>query len=307
MQVGIVRELSVFSFGRLMAAWNCTPTVYSQSMPQVVVEPVIRWAGSKRKLLPQLARYWRPEFKRYVEPFAGSACLFFRLHPECAVLGDINQELMLTYRQMKANVGAVITELAGLRKGKRIYLRLRRTDPNSLPPAARAARFLYLNRFCFNGLYRTNEAGQFNVPYSGRRCGNLPEPVELRAVARRLRRVTLVASDFEDVLRRVGPGDFVYMDPPFRVNGRRMFTQYDSTAFKHTDLFRLRRWMEALAKQRIPFLVSYAGSEEAQFLSDGFNTENLKVRRNIAGFTERRVLFDEVLISNITPGEDVSC
>jgi DNA adenine methylase len=130
--------------------------------------PFLRWAGSKRLLLPVLQNFWTARHKRYVEPFAGSACLFFAIKPAKAILGDLNPELIATYIEVKYRIGAVLDELKKLKpKSKREYKRLRSIDIAALTPPARAARFIYLNRYCFNGIYRTNLLGQFNVPYSG--------------------------------------------------------------------------------------------------------------------------------------------
>src|SRR6266516_1532880 len=118
-------------------------------------QPFLRWAGSKRKLIARLSKYWSHEHSRYVEPFAGSACLFFHLAPGRAILGDINRELIETYEQVRDATSAVVSALSPLRKGKARYLDVRALEASTLAPAERAARFIYLNRCCFNGLYRT--------------------------------------------------------------------------------------------------------------------------------------------------------
>ena len=122
----------------------------------------IRWAGSKRQLIPILSEFWKPNYKRYVEPFAGSAALFFYLAPNNALLGDINKELIDTYRQVRTNLKQVLNRLSLLNNNKTVYLRLRSQNPTLLSAPDRAARFIYLNRYCFNGLYRTNRSGAFN-------------------------------------------------------------------------------------------------------------------------------------------------
>ncbi|MGA8580185.1 MAG: Dam family site-specific DNA-(adenine-N6)-methyltransferase [Bryobacteraceae bacterium] len=262
--------------------------------------PFLRWAGSKRRMLPVLRSYWNSSsHKRYLEPFAGSACLFFSLHPPRAVLGDLNPELIGTYLEIKYRVAGVIAQLAGLRQSKKQYLALRSVSPCLLDASARAARFIYLNRFCFNGLYRTNLLGKFNVPYSGDRCGALPSAGLLQKCSRSIRNARLINADFECVLELARKGDFVYMDPPFAVRARRVFREYDPSAFTHEDTARLRSWMEKLAAERISFVVSYAESEEADILRKGFDYQTVSLRRNIAGFAAHRTLHNEVLISNI--------
>jgi len=261
--------------------------------------PFLRWAGSKRRLLPKLKTFWTGRHERYVEPFAGSACLFFALNPKKAILGDLNRELISTYVEVKYRLGAVLKELATLPPwNKAEYLRLRSLDTSGLQPSARAARFIYLNRFCFNGIYRTNQAGQFNVPYGGDRCGAPLGDEVFQRCSRNLRRARFVLGDFEKVLKHAERGDLVYMDPPYAVEARRVFRQYDPSTFTLVDIARLRFWMERLDKAGIDFVVSYAESEEADILRKGFSCETVAVRRNVAGFAAHRVMTNELLISN---------
>jgi DNA adenine methylase len=259
----------------------------------------LRWAGSKRRLLPILQTYWTARHQRYVEPFAGSGCLFFALRPPRAILGDLNAELISTYIELKYRVGGVLSELGRLRPASREeYGRLRGADIETLTPAARAARFIYLNRFCFNGIYRTNMMGRFNVPYSGNRCGSLPAEATFRRCSRRLRRARFVRADFETVLNQARRGDLVYMDPPFAVRARRIFREYDPRTFTYKDIARLRSQMERLDAARVDFVVSYAESDEADRLRKGFSCRTVSVRRHIAGFAAHRAETNELLISN---------
>lgn len=262
--------------------------------------PFLRWAGSKRKLLPKLKTFWSRDHKRYVEPFAGSACLFFALKPPKAILGDLNPELISTYIEVKYRISAVLKELAKLPPwNKEEYLRLRSLNTSNLEPHVRAARFIYLNRFCFNGIYRTNLKGQFNVPYSGDGCGDLPQDEVFQLCSRRLRGVRFINSDFEKVLNKAEKGDLVYMDPPYAVRARRVFREYDPSTFTHKDIVRLRTWMDRLNTTGIDFVVSYAESEEADILKKGFSYETVAVRRNVAGFAAHRAMANELLISNL--------
>jgi len=268
--------------------------------PRQDCAPFLRWAGSKRRLLPVLQTFWTIKHKRYVEPFAGSACLFFAIRPPKAILGDLNPELIATYIEVKYRVGAVLKELKTLRPADREeYKRLRGIDISTMTPPARAARLIYLNRYCFNGIYRTNLAGQFNVPYSGVRCGAVPGDDVFQKCSNRLRRARFVNGDFENVLKYAEKGDLVYMDPPFAVRARRVFRQYDPSTFTSEDIGRLRGWMERLNAARINFVVSYAESDEADVLLRNFSYETVSVRRNIAGFAGHRTLTNELLISNI--------
>jgi len=266
--------------------------------PVAGVTPFLRWAGSKRQLVPILRTYWKPHYKRYLEPFAGSACLFFALHPPRAILGDLNGELVSTYLEVKYRLNGVLDQLAKLHRSRREYKKVRSLDPDGLNPCARAARFIYLNRCCFNGLYRTNLEGKFNVPYGGEKSGSMPSVGVLEDCSKRLGKTQLVAGDFELVLQHARKGDFVYMDPPFAVRARRVFNEYHPDTFSGGDVNRLRLWLEKLDKRGIPFLVSYAQSAEADILARGFDRRRISVRRNIAGFAADRSASNEILISN---------
>ena len=261
--------------------------------------PFLRWAGSKRRLVSKLRTFWTKNHNRYIEPFAGSACLFFSIKPPKAILGDLNPELIATYVEMKYRIGEVLQELGKIGSSdKKKYNRLRSIDIATLSPPARAARFIYLNRFCFNGIYRTNLNGQFNVPYSGNGCGEMPRDELFRKCSSRLRNTRFMNNDFEKVLQEAKKGDFVYMDPPYAVRARRVFCEYDPSTFTHGDIKRLRSWMERLNRRRVSFVVSYAESDEADVLKSGFSYEIIAVRRNISGFAAHRAWVNELLISN---------
>lgn len=258
----------------------------------------LRWAGSKRQLVPILSRFWNDSFDRYVEPFVGSACLFFSLSPKEALLSDINQDLINTYKQITKDVNSVLKELKKLKKSEEGYYCIRSLKPETLDPSKRAARFIYLNRYCFNGLYRTNSKGEFNVPYCGDGRGVMPPDEMFIDTSKLLKRAQLYANSYEDTLKKVRLGDFVYMDPPFSVRSKHIFNQYDKSKFDMDDIMCLRKWMEILDKKGIRFVVSYVESEEADLLKKGFCCQTVAVRRSIAGFINKRRPTNEVIISN---------
>jgi len=262
------------------------------------VKPFLRWAGSKKQLLPVLQSYWKEHHKRYVEPFAGSACFFFSIQPSSAILADINKELIDTFRCVKKRPKALFEKLSTLKNEKSEYYRIRAICPNSLTEVERASRFIYLNRYCFNGLYRTNLKGKFNVPYGGHKTGRLPNLAELKRISKALSKTLLFNCDFEQVLLKVEEGDFVYLDPPYSISERRVFNEYSEAIFSKDDIERLKNCLDRLTSEGIEFLVSYADSEEAQYLHEGYDVEYSTVRRNIAGFVKNRRSDRECLISN---------
>ena len=260
--------------------------------------PFLRWAGSKRQLLPRLRTFWRPEHKRYIEPFVGSAALFFELQPNSGVLGDLNPELIETFRQVRNRPRKVSEALRSFPRGKKEYYEIRSVDPKTLSPIEAAARFIYLNRFCFNGLFRTNLGGRFNVPYAPSGTGELPREERLVQCAKLLRRVELRIGDFADTLHDVAEGDFVYMDPPFAVQKRRIFREYCPGVFACHDLDRLGNLLQDIHGKGARFVVSYADCSEARRIFSSWHPRRVRTKRNIAGFSESRRYAYELIVTN---------
>ncbi len=234
----------------------------------------------------------------------GSAALFFDISPQDAVLADINGDLVETYHCVRDHALAVHRALLRLPLGRRCYYELRSQNPLELCPVKRAARFIHLNRYCFNGLYRTNKQGAFNVPYSGSRTGQLPTLSELRCAARILRRSMIVHADFEATIGGVRTGDFVYLDPPFAVSNRRVFHQYNPSSFGLHDLKRLSDTLVEIDRRNATFLVSYAVCREAIAAFLDWHVCRVSIDRDISGFTEHRRRAVELLVSNAPPGDD---
>lgn len=264
------------------------------------VRPLLRWAGSKQKLIPKLLPYWDSRFDRYVEPFAGSASLFFKINPRKALINDININLINTYRSVRDHPRAVFNRLHKLPLGKENYYKIRKIDQNELSNLDRAARFIYLNRFCFNGIYRTNLSGHFNVPYSSQGTGGLPDADTFFSISNMLKGKRFLSLDFERVLlNRVKSGDFVYMDPPYVVSNRRIFVEYGPKIFDYDDLERLGSSLKKIDKIGAKFVVSYALCKEALNIFKEWDITKVTTQRNVSGFAKHRRRAIEVLVSNI--------
>lgn len=264
----------------------------------------LRWAGSKRKLIPRLEQFWDDRFSRYVEPFAGSACLFFSIAPHRAVLGDSNAELINVYRKLRSSPERIHRRLVHIPRDSDTYYRWRAKDPNDLDKETRALRFIYLNHNCFNGIYRTNVAGQFNVPFGSKLATYLSRD-EFLECAGVLADTELVSGDFENTLARVERGDFVYMDPPYAVSSRRVFKQYGKKTFQTEDVERLSAELRRIDKLGAHFVVSYADCREARALAKNWNSQKVLVRRHIAGFSDHRTKSFEWMIYNLpTPTKE---
>ena len=264
-----------------------------------VVTPFLRWAGSKRKLLPKLAPYWRTEHKRYLEPFAGSSALFFAIAPAQALLSDTNAELIEVLQVVRETPEKVHVGLSRVPRGKEEYLRLRALEQASLSSIERVTRFIYLNRFCFNGLYRTNLAGKFNVPYAPLGTGEIPPLEQFIRNATVLQNARLRVGDFEAVIKEeVKAMDFVYLDPPYAVENRRIFRQYGPHTFGLEDLDRLDKLLRHIDDIGATFLLSYADCKESRNLAKNWRSRRVYTQRNIAGFHLHRRRAAEVFITN---------
>lgn len=261
-------------------------------------KPFLRWAGSKKKLLPILKSYWRKDYNRYIEPFAGSACLFFNLLPDNAILGDNNRALIETYIAVKHSPEIVYQKAINIPLGQESYYLVRSMEIETLSEVDRAARFIYLNRYCFNGLYRTNAKGVFNVPFSPSKTGNIPDISIFYAVSNALKNVQLIHADFLNLLDLAQCGDFVYLDPPYAVKNSKIFNQYGPESFGINDMQRLKESLLSLHKRKVHFVLSYANVEEANNLFKEWNVKIVKTQRNIAGFSKFRRIEEEIIVSN---------
>jgi DNA adenine methylase len=274
----------------------------AQGRPKPRAKPFLRWAGSKRKQLPRLIQFWTDSHQRYVEPFAGSACLFFEIAPNQAILGDKNSSLIEVYRVVRDQPVRLYNRLCRIKRDAETYYRWRRQSQAELDPETRALRFLYLNRNCFNGIYRTNTSGDFNVPM-GREPGAYFSKADLLLCSSLLKRAKLIAGDFERTLQHVRAGDFVYLDPPYAVKSRRVFREYGPTLFDTADVGRMTASLTRIVQAGADFLVSYADCKESRGIARQWNAVRLPIRRHVAGFTGSRRHAYEWLISNMPIAE----
>lgn len=250
---------------------------------------LIRWAGSKRKLIPRLISYWNLKYSRYIEPFAGSACLFFAIQPKKAVISDLNEELINTFLTIRDHPRATYNRLIKIPQGSESYYHLRNLDVRKLDTFDRAARFIFLNRFCFNGLYRTDNHGNFNVPFSPSKTGGLPKLDDLSEASKILLNAKIISCDFENILlKEVKKGDFVYLDPPYAVSNRRIFRQYGPQTFGLHDIERLRQILNVIESRGASFVLSYAQCKEASSAFKMWSSKRVFTQRNIAGFASNR-------------------
>jgi len=268
----------------------------------MVAAPFLKWAGGKRQLLAHIEALLPERIDTYFEPFLGGAAVFFRLAAvgrfRRAVLADANPELVNCYKAIRDDVDGVIAELRKYRNERALYYRVRGRDPAKLSPAARAARLIYLNRCGYNGLYRVNSKGQFNVPFGSYRRPVICDEPRLRAAAAALRDVTIECDDFAATLAHVGRRDFVYLDPPYvPLSPTSSFTAYAARVFGAADQERLARTLHDLGTRKVPALLSNSDCRITRDLYRGFDdVQRVPARRAINSVGHARGPVDELLV-----------
>jgi DNA adenine methylase len=262
-------------------------------------KPFLKWAGGKGQLLTQLSPLFPRSFARYFEPFVGGCAVFFHLQPRSSTLTDINRELIDCYRAVKGEVEDVIAALSKHVYEREHYYRVRAVEPESLPAAARAARTIYLNKTGFNGLYRVNSSGRFNVPFGRYARPTFCDPMNLRACSAALRRATLAVGDFASVLDSAKKRDFVYFDPPYvPVSDTSDFTAYVPGGFGWKDQERLAEVVADLDRRGAYVMLSNSDVPRVRNLYARYRIERVQAARNINSKASGRGKIGEVVVLN---------
>ena len=261
------------------------------------VKPLLKWAGGKRWFVTSHGNLLPKRFNRYIEPFLGSGAVFFYLRPTKAILGDSNSELIDTYLAIKQNWRLVYRYLKEHHRmhSREYYYRMRSFKPISL--ASRAARFIYLNRTCWNGLYRVNQAGDFNVPI-GTKSSVIFEEDSFDKVSESLQGATLHSCDFEKLMDMAGEGDFVFADPPYTVrHNNNSFIKYNEKLFSWLDQERLATSLKRAKDRGAQILVTNACNQSVRELYEA-DFQTLAVSRNslISSRVETRKKCEELVI-----------
>ncbi len=262
--------------------------------------PFLKWAGGKTQLLGALTKLVPSRFDRYIEPFVGGGALFFCLGPSPAVLSDSNLELIHCYRVVRDSPQELLCTLGEMSISKEYFYELREVRPESLDPVMRAARLVYLNKTCYNGLYRVNKRGRFNVPFGGQTSVRLADPGHLLKASRLLKQVDLRCEDYHSLLRdTVHEGDFVYLDPPYLpLGGHSDFKRYTRDFFYEADHRHLAALFAELSARGAFLLLSNAYHPAIKQLYQGFTMLEVQASRQINCKAERRGRIKELLILN---------
>lgn len=264
------------------------------------MRPLLRWAGSKMSTLPALCAHMPEAYDCYVEPFCGSAALFFHLEPPKAILADVNIELVNFYKMFSTESSSIQAFADALPRDRTTYYKLRDHLRVSQCLKERAVIFFYLNRNCFNGLYRTDRSGNFNVPFAGSRTGQLPNQAHSAKASKLLSKSEVLQADFEDIVRANSqPGKLIFLDPPYAVVRRHPFTDYSAQGFGQADLIRLLGCLEEADDGGAKFVMTYdAVLATSLARRPHWRQTVLRVRRNISGFAGARRMAEEVVMVN---------
>lgn len=276
-----------------MAELQTTPLASPRS-----AAPIVKWAGGKKQLLATLTSRLPRHMERYFEPFSGGAALFFSLQPREAMLLDTNPELVDAYLAVRDELDALIELLQRYRYDKERYYEVRAQSPEGLTRVERAARFLYLNRTCFNGLYRVNRKGQFNVPFGRYQNPRICDVPRLTAAHRALQQADVRQSDFTLVLEYAKRGDFLYFDPPYLPRNQTSFTSYTAADFSVADHERLAETVRELDRRGCLVMVSNSDNPLVNGLYKGFRVERVQASRQINCQATGRGKIYETLVRN---------
>ena len=272
---------------------------------QKVIAPFVKWVGGKRQLMKEICRLVPKEYACYYEPFTGGGAVLFQLEPPKAVINDRNRNLMNTYMVIRDHVEELISDLKTHRNESDYFYQIRALDRSEsyeqLSEIKKASRLLYLNKTCYNGLYRVNSSGEFNAPYGKYKKPKIVNEDTLRAVSRYLQEndVKIKNEDFKEVVRTAQAGDFVYFDPPYHpISKSSNFTGYVQGGFDQFDQIRLKECCDDLNARGVKFLLSNSFASFITELYKDYTIESVKAIRAVNSNAKKRGEVNEVLIRN---------
>ncbi len=270
-----------------------------------LVTPFLKWVGGKRQIMSIIEQYLPKGIKHYIEPFIGGGAVFFHLQPKKAILNDFNSELINVYKVIKDDVEGLLVDLVKHKNESAYFYGIRGMDRTkefkNLTDVERASRVIYLNKTCFNGLYRVNSSGEFNSPFGRYKNPNiLNEPI-LRAVSYYLNEndIQLRNSDYDEILQEADKKSFLYLDPPYHpVSESSNFTGYVQGGWDMNEQIRLREACDRLNKKGVKFLQSNSSSDFIKEQYKNYKIYIIKANRSVNSDGEKRGQVEEVLIKN---------
>ncbi len=271
-----------------------------------LVAPVVKWVGGKRQLLDDIVPLCPKKITSYCEPFLGGGALLFKIQPKKAIVNDLNKELMTVYEVIRDNVEELIDSLGKYENTSDFFYKTRDLDRNqekynSLSKIEVASRLIYLNKTCFNGLFRVNSAGEFNSPFGHYKNPNIVNEPVLRAVNKYFssNKIEFFCEDFEKTLDRVKKDCFVYLDPPYDpISNTSNFTGYNRGGFNKIEQERLKLCCDKLTEKHIKFMLSNSSTEFIKNLYKDYNIKTVNAKRSINSNPLKRGNVEEVIIIN---------
>jgi DNA adenine methylase len=259
------------------------PLYERNEINDIQVKPVLKWAGGKQQLLDVLLPQVPPNYNRYIEPFFGGGALFFALKPRNAIIADSNPELINLYKVIANNVTELISILKEMKNDEKFFYEIRALDPSTLSNVEQAARTIYLNKTCFNGLYRVNRKGQFNTPFGYYKNPTICDEENLKAASLVLQGIEIIHGDYKEVLRKYAqPGDFIYLDPPYLpVSTYSDFRRYTKEQFYEEDHIELANEVHRLHELGCYVLLTNSNHPLVHELYSKYTISVHQTRRNI--------------------------
>ncbi len=272
----------------------------------ILVAPVVKWVGGKRQLLDTFKPLLPKRITTYCEPFLGGGALLFSLQPKKVFVNDINRDLIQVYTTIKDDVEGLISALSEYRNESDFFYAVRDWDRNKekyakMTGIEKSARLIYLNKTCYNGLYRVNNAGEFNSPFGNYRNPNIVNAPVLRAVSAYFNSADIhfTAVDYEEVLKKIPKGTFVYLDPPYDpVSETSAFTGYSKGGFSRDEQIRLRKCCDDLNARKIKFMLSNSSTDFIREQYAAYNITTVQAKRAINSVASGRGDVDEVVVRN---------
>lgn len=265
------------------------------------MDPIIKWAGGKRRLLDVIKPLLPDSYGLYCEPFVGGGAVWLSVAPSKALISDANPSLVILYTCVRDSLEELLKGLREAPVDREYYYYMRDLKEDELDDVGRSVRFLYLNRTCFNGLYRVNSHGRFNVPYGAHPGVDTVQEEKLRALNRYLNEawVDLVCADYHLVTSWLKEGDFVYLDPPYDpVSETSSFTAYTKEGFGRKQQIELRDWCTTLDQMGVMWMMSNSATDFIKSLYEGYNIQLVEARRSVSAEVAGRRSVSEVIVTN---------
>ncbi len=271
-----------------------------------LVAPVVKWVGGKRQLLDEITPLLPKRITCYCEPFLGGGAVFFSIQPSKAIVNDLNGDLITVYETIRDDVESLIEDLKKHENTSEYFYAIRDLDREkatyqAMSKVERASRLIYLNKTCFNGLFRVNSSGEFNSPFGHYKNPNIVNAPVLRAVSKYFSsgNITFCNEDFAATLSRVGKSSFVYLDPPYDpVSDTSSFTGYNKGGFDRNEQIRLKQCCDALTQRGIKFMLSNSATEFIKELYKDYNISIVQAKRAINSDARKRGAIEEVIVRN---------